>query len=138
MYDNVPPADCWQSTVRALVKVEWIDINKGDNGNHEYLRRLVAKEIKMDKRLDLFAATRPLEAKKLLFSTASAEGVGFVDRRDKQSGVKIGFVGISRGFFQADAIRGVYVELPAEDAEPDMCAKLKQSMYGTRDAAQNW
>ena len=34
--------------------------------------------------------------------------------------------------------RDVYVELPAEDAEAGMCGKLIKSMYGTRDAAQNW
>ena len=30
------------------------------------------------------------------------------------------------------------MELPPEDAEPGMCGKLLQSLYGTRDAAQNW
>ena len=52
--------------------------------------------------------------------------------------MKIDFIDISRAFFQADAIREVYVELSQEDAEQGMCAKLKKSMYGTRDAAQNW
>ena len=52
--------------------------------------------------------------------------------------MKIDFIDISRAFVQADAIREVYVELPGEDAGQGMCAKLKKSMYGTRDAAQNW
>ena len=52
--------------------------------------------------------------------------------------MKIDFVDISRAFFQADAIREVYVELPDEDQSPGMCGKLLKSMYGTRDAAQNW
>ena len=38
---------------------------------------MVAKEIKVDKREDLFAATPPLEAKKMLFSWAVTEGIGF-------------------------------------------------------------
>ena len=50
--------------------------------------------------------------------------------------MKIDFVDISRAFFQADAIREVYVELPYEDSEVGMCAKLKKSMYGRRHAAQ--
>ena len=45
----------------------WVDANKGDKENPEYRRRLVAKEIKRDKREDLFAATPPLEAKTVLF-----------------------------------------------------------------------
>ena len=52
--------------------------------------------------------------------------------------MKIDFIDISRAFSQADAVRDVYVELAAADAEPGMCRKLKKSLYGTREAAQNW
>ena len=97
----------------------------------------MAKEIKTDKRLDLFAATPPLEAKKLLFSFAVTEGVGFEKTRRSQ-GKKIDFIDIKRAYFQAESIREVYVELPDEDGEIGMCGPLLQSMYGTRDAAQNW
>jgi len=137
VYEKVPIDLCWQVTGKAPVKVKWIDLNKGDDINHDYRSRLVAKELKMDKRLDLFAATPPLEAKKALFSAAVTEGLGYING-DKTSGKKIDFIDISRAFFQADAIREVFVELPAEDYEPGMCARLKKSMYGTRDAAQNW
>ena len=95
------------------------------------------QELKLDKRLDLFAATPPLEAKKALFSAAVTEGIGY-KQGDWHSGMKLDFIDISRAYFQADAIRNVFVELPAEDAEVGMCGKLKKSMYGTRDAAQNW
>ena len=48
---------------------------------------------------------------------------------------------ISRAFFHARAERDVYVQLAPEDTGPGeerMCGKLRYSMYGTRDAAQNW
>ena len=64
VYEKVPVEECWQSTGKGPLKVRWIDINKGDEVNREYRSRLVAKEIKTDKREDLFAATPPLEAKK--------------------------------------------------------------------------
>ena len=51
-------------------------MNKGDRVNPEVRARLVAKEIKTSKREDLFAATPPLEAKKMLFSMAVTEGIG--------------------------------------------------------------
>ena len=38
-------------------------------------------------------------------------------------------------------MRPVYVKIPQEDLEPGeegLCGKLLLSMYGTRDAAQNW
>ena len=97
---------------------------------------MVAKEIKTDKRLDLFAATPPLEAKKSLFSFAVTEGIGF-QSGDRKGGKKINCVDIKRAYFQADSIREVYVDLPEEDQSPGMCGLLGESTYGTRDAAQN-
>ena len=52
--------------------------------------------------------------------------------------MKLGFIDIRRAYFHAKARRRVYVQLPPEDAEPGMCGLLLKSMYGTRDAAQNW
>ncbi len=45
-----------------------MDTNKGDKEKPEYRCRLEAKEIKKDRREDLFAAAPPLEAKKVLLS----------------------------------------------------------------------
>ena len=97
----------------------------------------MAKEIKRDKRDDLFAATPPLEAKKMLFSAAVTAGVRH-QAGSKEEGMKIEFIDISRAYFQAEAIRDVHMQLPDEDWEEGMCGKLMKSMYGTRDAAQNW
>eukprot|EP00969_Alexandrium_andersonii_P119798 5296583-Alexandrium_andersonii.AAC.1 len=52
--------------------------------------------------------------------------------------MKLEFIDIKRAFFHAVARREVYVELPPEDAEAGMRGRLLKSMYGTRDAAQNW
>ena len=52
--------------------------------------------------------------------------------------MKMDFIDVRRAYFHADAIRDVYIKLPPEDDEPGMCGKLTKSMYGTRDAAQNW
>ena len=84
----------------------------------------------------MFAATPPLEAKKMLLSDAVTPGIGHLP--GEKEGTKLDFTTISRAYFQADAIREVYVELPAEDREEGMCGRLKESMHGTRDVAQNW
>ena len=63
----------------------------------EYRSRLVARDIKMDKRFDLFAALAPSEAKKILFGAAVAEGIGF-HTWVRECGMKIDFVDISRVF----------------------------------------
>ena len=76
VYEKVPIEECWKETGKAHVRVKWVDTNKGGTEKPEYRCRLVAKEIEKDKREDMFAATPPLEAKKMLFSLwASVPGL---------------------------------------------------------------
>jgi hypothetical protein len=67
---------CWEVTGKGPIGTRWIDMNKGDVQNLEYRSRLVAKEINTHKREDLFAATPPLEAMKLLIASMT-EGIGY-------------------------------------------------------------
>ena len=98
VYENLPLGQCWNPTGRTLVNSKSVDRNKGDKVTHDYGSRLVAKELKLDKRLHFFAATPQLEAKEVLFSTAMTEGVGH-KKGDWNSDMKIDFVVISRAFF---------------------------------------
>ena len=59
VYIKIPIEECWRVTGRGPIGTKWIDNNKGDKVHPEYRSRLVAQEIKMDKRNDLFAATPP-------------------------------------------------------------------------------
>ena len=48
---------------------------------------------------------------------------------------------VRRAFFYSPVRRTVFVELPEEDigtGEEDCVGELQMSLYGTRDAAQNW
>ncbi|MCP2505128.1 MAG: hypothetical protein NLN65_07530, partial [Candidatus Poseidoniaceae archaeon] len=128
--------ECWEKTGKAPIKTKWIDINKGDRIHEEYRSRLVAKDFNTDKRPDLFAATPPLEALKYLLSLWMTEGYGW--KKGKSEEMKMDFIDVRRAYFHAVTTRDVYVELPPEDKKPGMCGKLMKSMYGTRDAAQNW
>ena len=131
LYTKVPTAECHRRTGKAPIIVRWFDINKGDEDKHNYRSRLVAREINTHKREDLFAATPPLEALKLILSIAASSNKG-----------EIGMINdVSRAFFHAKATRDAYVKLLAEDLQPgeeELFGKLNFSMYGTRDAAQNW
>ena len=57
--EKVPMERCWNSFGRAPVEIKWMDISKGDKVNHDYRRRSIAKELKLDKRLDLFSLLLP-------------------------------------------------------------------------------
>ena len=78
VYEKVPVQECWNATGKKPIQVKWEDINKGDKVHREYMSRLVAKEIKLDKRDSLFAATPPSEANKKLVSYAVTAGIGWV------------------------------------------------------------
>ena len=137
VYTKTSLEECWRKTGKAPIGTRWIDINKGDEKTPEYRSRLVAKEINTHKRDDLFAATPPLEAMKLLLSLAVTTGVSHEQTR-RQRGYKLDFIDVRRAYFHAPARRPVYVQLPEEDAASGMCGRLNKAMYGTRDAAQNW
>ena len=53
----------------------------------------MAKEIKKDRRADLFAATPPLAALKMLLSLATTEGIGY-ERGRAEKGMKLEFLDI--------------------------------------------
>ena len=138
VYIKVPISQCFEETGSPPVGTRWIDVNKGDDKHVDYRSRLVAQELKrLSWADDLFAATPPLEVKKLIFSLAVTEGIGFKEGQ-REKGFKIDFIDIRRAYFHAKARRRVFVKLPPEDEETGMCGLLLKSMYGTRDAAQNW
>ncbi len=82
VYTKVPVQQCWDRGGKAPIGVCWVDIYKGDHKNPRYRSRWVAKEFKFGSNGELFAATPPLEAKKLLMSLAATEGVCW-DRKNR-------------------------------------------------------
>lgn len=98
VYDKVTLKECRNKTGKGTIAVRWVDINKGDDVNPDYRSRLVAKEIKRDKCLDLFAATPPLEALEMLLCFAMTEGIGY-QKRQRDKGHKIEVIDIKRVLF---------------------------------------
>ena len=120
-----------------VITTKWLDQNKGDTDNPNYRARLVGREIAHDKRDDLFAATPPLESIRMIISicasnqSSGSPGSNFIMMSND----------VKRAYFEAPASRPIYIKIPAEDwAEGDEnnVAQLNLSLYGTRDAAQNW
>jgi len=117
-----------------VISTKWLDVNKGDATNPNYRARLVGREIKMDSRLDLFAATPPLESLRLMCSMCASN-------QARADPFRVMAIDVRRAYFYAKVTRPVYIEIPIEDYEhgdEGRVAKLNLSLYGTRDAAQNW
>ena len=127
IYTKVPIDECWRVSGKKPIRVRFVDINKGDAVSPNYRSRLVAQEFR-DGTPYLFAATPPLEALEVLFSSAVVS----------QGRRQIGFIDIKKAHLYAKATRDVYIVLPPGDEQEGMCGKLNYVLYGTRDAAHNW
>ena len=120
-----------KSGLGKLIQGRWIDINKGDKDRPDYRSRYVGKEFNTGVDPDLYAATPPLEALKLILGHAAGR---------EKDGIHIMMSDVKRAYFHAKAKREIYVQLPREDPHwgPDLVGRLNLALYGTRDAAALW
>ena len=129
-----PREECWEVTGKEPVTVKWVDTNKGSWEEMLIRSRLVARDFKGgDKdRDDLFAATPPLEGKRLLFSRAATKG-----KKGKRR--KMLFIDVKKAHTIPRCEQPVYIELPSEcSAGEGLCGKLNFWLYGFRPAAAAW
>ena len=138
VYERVPKSQCEEKGAK-LLKLKWLDINKGDEARPKIRSRIVTKEVKKAKAPHeqlsndaVFASTPPAEAVATLFSL-------FMSGKRRRR--KMGLWDISRAHFMGRAARELYIELPPEDKRHDddeceMVGILRRSMYGTQDAAR--
>ncbi len=135
----VPKSQCREMTGEEPIRGRWVDISKGDIEKRDYTSRDVAMEIRQlhggNNCEGLFAATRPVEALKLLLSHTVSR-VGLKNARGVH---KVMFIDISKAYLHADVIyKHHYVQLPGETGLPDQCCNLLKALYGTRDGAKCW
>ena len=113
------------------VSVRWVDVVKGDGSTRS---RLVARDFKGDDRGrdDLFVATPPLEAFRVVLSRAVTE----TSTRERR---RVVFIDAKKAHLNPRCHEDVYIELPVEcGAPPGMCGKLRFWLYGFRRAASEW
>ena len=128
--------ECWERTGKKPTSVKWVDTDKGTVTDPLVRCRLVARDFKgkgEKDREDLFAATPPLELKRVLLSRA-------VTRRKKAGKPrKLMFIDARKAHLNPECTEDVYIELPDEaGAGPGKCGKLNYWLYGFRPAAQAW
>ena len=108
------------------MSTKWVDTHKGHGG---WRSKLVGREIKRDKRQDLFSLTPLLEVLKLLIAyCAKNERAGMPKR--------IGVIDVSGAHFYAKCKRALYIQIPDEDWGPGdegRVGGLQLSLHGTRD-----
>jgi hypothetical protein len=136
VFEGVTTEEAMQDSDGKIVGCRWVNCNKGDAENPDVRCRLVAQEVNhgdASPNDSFYAATPPLEAKRLLFSQWATE-----QKRDGRR-LKISCVDIRKAYFNGRPKRSLYVRLPPELGLPrNMLGKLVRCMYGTRDAGAIW
>ena len=134
-YIKVPRAVAAARGIKPIA-TRWLDGDKGRPGKPSEIKsRCVVKEIAHSKRDDLFAGTPSLEAFKLMVSKLASSNGGYAPHK------RLMIMDVKRAFLHAPVTREIYIELPEEaksEHDGDVVGKLVKSMYGTRDAPQNW
>ena len=109
----------------------WVDVKKTlDDGVEIVRNRLVGRDFKMkggDKPKQLFAATPPWEAKKLLSK------MSMVNPKKGKLETKLMFIDVRKAHFIPVCNEKVFVELP-----DGRVVRLKKWLYGMRKAAKSW
>ena len=136
LYDEVDVQECLDMTGKHPTSTRWIDVDKGT----EVRCRLVARDFKghgEGERADLFAATPPLEALRMILRMAMVKRVR--KRWGGQQG-KIMVIDVKKAHLNAKLEEGemVYVSLPEEAEANGKCGRLKRWLYGMRPAAGAW
>ena len=116
-----------------VIGSRWVNCNKNDIADPDVRCRLVGQEVNLHADESFYAATPPLEAKRLLFSEfASSHG-------KKGSSMQLSFVDVKKAYFYGIPERELYVRLPSElGISKKYVGKLVRCMYGTRDAGAIW
>ena len=130
---GVPLAEAMADPEGKIIGSRWVNCNKNDINDPDVRCRLVAQEINLHADESFYAATPPLEAKRILFSEWAS--------RQKANGVdlQLSFVDVKKAYFYGVPDRSLYVRFPPELGMPKtMVGKLVRCMYGTRDAGAMW
>ena len=131
--------ECWRVTGKGPVGVRWVDTNKGTDDSPEVRSRLVARDFKTKEKReheDLFAATPPIEAGRLVISKAATWGIL---PNGKKKLRKLMFIDAKKAHLNPYCEDNVYIELPEEaGVGVGKCGKLQHWIYGCRRAAQAW
>ena len=71
IYTKVPRSEAAANGCK-VISTKWLDVSKSDDVNLNIRSRMVGRELKLDNCIDLFAATPPLEALRIICSICAS------------------------------------------------------------------
>ena len=116
-----------------IIGSRWVVCNKNDVHDPDVRARLVAQEVNVHGDASFFAATPPLESKRMLLSQFATE------RTRHGKPLKLSFIDVRKAYFYGRPSRNLYIRPPQELGLPKhVVCKRVRCMYGTRDAGAIW
>ena len=131
--------ECMQKTGKAPNTTKWVDVDKGRDWEVLIGSRLVARDFKNkndERNFDVFAATPPLEMKRLMFRMARVKGS--VGGNDEDGRVKLMYIDVMKAHLngEMDDDDFAYITFPKEVGGG--VGRLRRWLYGMRPAASAW
>ena len=116
-----------------IISARWVNCNKRDVHSPDVRARYVAQEVNQYADESFYAATPPLEAKRMLVSQLCTERT-----RDGKP-LKLSFIDAVKAYFNGTPNRNLFIRLPPELGLPrTVVGRLRKCIYGTRDAGAIW
>ena len=137
VFEVVDEKECFDNGCKPL-KLKWVDKMKGEKCRSRLVCREIKREKDRDEQLgpeDVFSPMPPLEGLKMLVSTMMT---GHDDGHHADGPFEMATWDVSRAHFCGEARRWIYTYLPEGHEQVGKLARLRRSMYGTRDAASIW
>ena len=135
VFECVPMQDCLADPQHVLISGRWVNCNKEDATRPKCRGRYVAQEVNVGGEAEaaFYAATPPLEAKRLLMSMWAKQ------RQRGGHPLKIHCLDARKAYFNGTPNRSLYIRLPPElGMGKEVVGRLKKCIYGTRDAGAIW
>ena len=133
MWDSTKIDKARQDPEGKILNGRWVLNDKGDMVHPDCRARYVACEVHTYDDHAFFAATPPLEAKRILLSQWASERVRNGER------LKLHFADARKAYFNGRCQRSRYLRLPRElGLNSNVIGKLERACYGTRDAGSIW
>jgi hypothetical protein len=131
--------ECLEKTGRPPITTKWVDVDKGRGGEVLVRSRLVARDFKVkgdDRGFDVFAATPPLELKRLLFRMARVKGS--VGGSDYEGAVKLMFIDVKKAHLNGEVAEDEFAYVLLTKEAGGGVGRLRRWLYGMRPAASAW
>ena len=137
VWDESTWEECYRQTGKGPISARWVDVDKARDEVIDVRSRLCARDFKVrgdGREFDVFASMPPLEAKRLLFRMAVADGA--ISKQPKKGKAKLMFIDAKKAHLSGHLKEDEYVRAQLPPEAGGGVARLRRWLYGVCPTAQ--